>query len=218
MLIRLLCSLTALLCASTLLAQTQNHDYYQAHLSPTTAQLLNNVEKYHEEQSKDYMRRKQYDGAWKGFDFILRYFPNHPRGLLLMSELCLVWKNRQCDMESYFDKAVRLSPNHPGVYLTKGIYLHKRGKLNEAIDSYKKSLEFNPSSANAHYNLGLVYVAQKQYSLANEHAQQAYALGIDLPGLRNKLIAAGAWKVIEAKPTQEVQETGQEAKAVDQSK
>ena len=80
--------------------------------------------------------------------------------------------------------------------------LQKKGKLKDAIESYKKSLELNSGSANAHYNIGLAYVADKQYPLANEHAQKAYSMGMPFPALKTKLVAVGAWKVIEPTPTE----------------
>ena len=49
-----------------------------------------------------------------------------------------------------------------------------------------------------------MYVKKKEYEKASAHAQKAYALGFPLPGLKNKLKAAGKWKepppaVMEAK-------------------
>jgi tetratricopeptide (TPR) repeat protein len=189
-------------CAGHALAQTPN-DYYMAQSTAATAELLRNVESYHLSQGIKQMRDRQPHSAWNDFDFILRYFPNHPHALMLMGSLCEVWRDPKCNMASYLDKAVRLTPGNAGIYLTQGVYLQKRGKLEDAIASYKKSLELNPNSANAHYDIGLAYVATKQYALANEHAQQAYALGMTLPGLQNKLVAAKAWKPIEPKPVEE---------------
>lgn len=211
MLIRLLCVVLGLAGTISVGAQTQkteNNDYYLAKSDPKLTQLLHIVEKHHMQPGLDQIKSRQYPQAWGSFDFILRYFPNHPRALLLMSELCEKWRNPKCNMDAYFEKGIRMSPENSGIHLTKGVYLQKSGKLNDAIESYKKALEFNPGSANAHYNLGLAYTTQKQYVLANEHAQQAYNLGIDLPGLRNKLVAAGAWKTIETKPAEEAQQTG----------
>lgn len=213
----ILVSLAALLVPSYAVAQATGNDYFQARSSQQLSELLSTVERYHLQQGVDKMRSRQYSAAWSDFNFILNYFPNHPRALLLMSDLCGKWQARQCNMDEYFDKALRRSPENAGIHLTKGIHLQKRGKLDEAIDSYKKSLEYNPGSANTHYNLGLAYVAKKEFTLANEHAQQAYSLGISLPGLRDKLVAANAWKPIEAKPSVEPQPTG-EAKPEEASK
>lgn len=187
------------LCAGPVSAQTPNN-YYTARSTPATAELLKNVEGYHLAQGIQQMRDRRLPAAWADFDFMLRYFPNHPRALVLMGDVCEAWRTSKCDMESYLDKAVKMTPENDGIYLAKGVYLQKRGKLKDAIDSYKKSLELNSGSANAHYNIGLAYVANKQYQLANEHAQKAYSMGMPFPALKTKLVAAGAWKVIEQPP------------------
>ncbi len=201
--IRLLYIFLFMLLAGNVAAQTQN-DYYAAKLDTTVAQLLHNVEQYHIQPGLDQFKNKRYGAAWQDFDFILRYFPNHPRALLLMAELCQVYRAPQCNAEAYFDKALRMNPNNAGTYLLKGLHQQKLGKLDDAIASYKKSLEIDPDSVNAHYNLGLAYIVQKQFVLANEHAQHAYASSQGLPpGLQNKLVAAGAWKPIEIKTTEQ---------------
>lgn len=183
-------------------AQQSNNDYYAARSSARLSELLVAVEKYHLQPGIDKFRARQYPAAWGDFQFILNYFPNHPRALVLMGGLCETWRTPKCNMATYFDQALRVAPESSGVYLTQGVYLQKQGKLNEAIESYKKSLQFDPSSANAHYNLGLAYAAAKRFDLANEHAQQAYASGVSLPGLQSKLVAAGAWKPLAAKPAE----------------
>ena len=204
---RTLLSIAVALAPALAAAQATNNDYYNARASQQSSELLTAVEKYHLQQGIDKMRTRLWQAAWGDFNFILNYFPNHPRVLLLMSELCESWRNPKCNMGEYFEKALQVSPNNAGIHLTMGVYLQKRGKLNEAIESYKKSLEINPGSANAHYNLGLAYAAQKQNALANEHAQKAYSMGQMPPGLRNKLVAAGAWKDIEQKPAAATQKS-----------
>ena len=192
----------ALVLASAMVsAQPANNDYYGARSNPELAALLSTVEAYHLQQGFDKMRDKRFGPAKSEFDFILRYFPNHPRAILAMTELCQAWKDSKCDLDSYFSKAISVNPNSPGVYLTKGMYEQKNKKLKEAVESYKRALEIDPNSANVHYNLGLAYVELRQYALGNEHAQRAYALGWQLPGLRSKLTAVGEWKTIEPKPT-----------------
>ncbi|MDP1652011.1 MAG: tetratricopeptide repeat protein [Rhodocyclaceae bacterium] len=197
---RILVVLALALAGGSAAAQPTNNDYYGARSTPQLAELLATVEKYHEQQGIDKLRTRFYPGAWGEFNFMLNYFPNHPRALILMGQVCERWLDPKCNMTSYFDKAVRLTPENAGIYLTQGVYLQKRGKLAEAIESYKKALELNPNSANTHYNLGLAYVTQKNFDLANEHAQEAYSRGITLPGLQNKLMQAKAWKPLPPKP------------------
>lgn len=191
------------LCGGAVLAQQTNNDYYQARSDPHLAELLAAVEKYHEQPGIDKLRTRFYPAAWGDFNFILSYFPNHPRALMLMGQLCEHWQDPRCNMALYFDRALQKSPDNEGVYLTRGVYLQKRGKIDEAIESYKKALEINPNSANTHYNLGLAYAAQKKFELANEHAQEAYSRGITLPGLQQKLVTAKAWKPLPPKPVPE---------------
>jgi tetratricopeptide (TPR) repeat protein len=126
---------------------------------------------------------------------MLNAFPNHPQALLLMIQLCAQWKTPVCadDLAGRFDRAVAVNPRAPGTFIVYGIYQQRKGAYGEAIKSYKRALELDPDSVNAHYNLGLAYFDAKQYDLANVHAQQAYRLGAPLPGLRDKLKKAGRW-------------------------
>ncbi len=201
--IRSLTVLLMILLSSSVGAQTQNNDYYAAKSDSKLAQLLHNVEEFHLQLGIDQIKSRQYGTARANFDFILRYFPNHPRALPIMTELCRIYKDSQCNAEAYLDRAIKVNDGNASIYLIKGHYLQRFGNLDEAIDNYKKSLDINPNSANAHYNLGLAYLTQNQNARANEHAQKAYALGLTLPGLRNKLEAAGAWHQVELKPASE---------------
>jgi tetratricopeptide (TPR) repeat protein len=170
-------------------------DYYVTRSDRAAANLLEQVEKYHLGPGVQNTRANQYQHAHGELDFILRYFPNHPQALMLMSEVCVKWKHPGlCNPEAYFQNALQINPEAADTYTLHGIYLQNTGRLDQAIESYKKALARNPTSMNAHYNLGLAYVGKKNYAQANEHAQQAYALGMTLPGLRNMLTKAGAWK------------------------
>lgn len=195
------------------LAQTENwvsaephdpQDYYNP--APGARELLHNVEKYHLNQGITAMREGKSYSAWQHFDFILRYFPNHPRGLQLMNELTTQIKSPPKG-QIYFDRALRLFPNTASNYAVYGIFLHKQGKLDLAIDQYKKAVELSPESASYNYNLGLAYFEKNQLPLSNESAQKAYALGYPLPGLRNKLTKAGAWKPLDDSPGPETKKT-----------
>ena len=66
-------------------------------------------------------------------------------------------------------------------------------EIDDAVEQYKIALEQDPSYAEAHYNLGLAYVALEEYEQALVHARSAYQLGYRLPGLKRQLEEAGAW-------------------------
>lgn len=191
------CSLFA--ATATAQTQTQYHDYYKARLTKEGRGLLSRVEGYHLEQGVGKMKAGQYAYAYGDFDFILRYFPNHPRGLALMSELCDVkWKNPRCDTEGRFRNAIEINPRAPQTFIVNGIHLQRLNRVPEATESYKRAIALDPASASAHYNLGLIYLEQKQFELANRHAQLAYSIGMPYPGLRDKLTQAGQWKPMDA--------------------
>lgn len=184
--------------ASPANAQPQGNDYYRARSTAEMSTLLGNVEKFHIGPGLEKMQQGSHYYAYQDFEFVLRYFPNHPRGLALISELCDVrWKDARCDSDAWFRKALEVNPNAPQTYLVNGVHEHRLSRYPEAIESYKRAIVLDPRSGNAHYNLGLVYFEQKQFEPANRHAQIAYALGMPFPALRDRLTQAGQWKPLE---------------------
>jgi Flp pilus assembly protein TadD len=100
--------------------------------------------------------------------------------------------------ECYFDRALRFKSTDSTVHMIYGYYLSKSGKPQEALQRYARALELSPDSAEAHYNVGLLYTDRKEYARAREHAKRAYELGFPLPGLRRKLERAGEWESQES--------------------
>jgi tetratricopeptide (TPR) repeat protein len=179
--------------AGPLRAQPVDNDYYASKGTP----LLRTVEAYHLGPAEEKLKLRQYSQARSELAFILRYFPNHPRALLLLGQLCTEWKAPECLPDFVFEKAIHVRPDEPSVYIVHGIYLHRTKRYKEAIASYERGLALDPDSMNGHYNLALSLLETRQYALANEHAQRAYALGAPLPGLRQRLQKAGHWKPLE---------------------
>lgn len=165
------------------------YDYF----GPKPAELVYAVEKHHLQVGIDKMHDGRLAYAFQDFDFILKRFPNHPKALALMAEVTTKM-GKPGLVEQYFAKAIEQFPNTAYTYLVYGMHLQKTGKIPAAIQNYKKAIEISPNIPEAHYNLGLAYVAEKRYELANAEANEAYDLGHPLPGLRRKLEQAGAWK------------------------
>lgn len=179
--------------------QSSGHfDYYDQ--DPAAHKLLGYVEGYHLNQGIAAMNKGGLSHALGHFDFILNRFPNHPRVLLLVSEVFHRMKT-PAKADLYFQKAIQLYPETAPTYAAYGIFLHKSGQLGRAIENYKTSLKLDPGSMSTHYNLGLAYFDKKQFDLANQHAGEAYAQGFPLPGLRDKLKKVGAWKPTEQSAT-----------------
>jgi tetratricopeptide (TPR) repeat protein len=169
------------------------YDYYV----PAPDRLLENVEKYHLNLGISKVKAKQYKEAWPEFGFMLHYFPNHPKALQHMSELSVLLGN-ETEAIKYFDQAVKLYPTHAATYGLWGTFLHRTGKINEAIDKYQQALKMDPNQPEMSYNLGLAYFSQKNYKKANQLAQKAYEQGYPLQGLKKQLQKNGAWKTAKS--------------------
>lgn len=185
-------------------AQAMDNDYY----TTTDITLLRTVERYHVVPAQEKIRTKFYSAARGDLDFVLRYFPNHPKGLLLLAQMCADGVTQHCDLDFVFEKAIATNPNVAGTYVTQGVYLHRVKRYREAIASYQRALAIDPNSLNGHYNLGLAYLETKQYDLANQEAQRAYALGAPFPGLRDRLKQSGQWKPVAASPAPQPDSSG----------
>lgn len=158
-----------------------------------SVQRIKVVEQYHWEPGLQAERRNDFVDAYGSWDFILRWVPNHIPALRKMIDLVIRHKRPDLVLP-YLDEAVAFCPTCTDVILLYGIYYHRVGQPDKAIEKYKNALKTNAYSIDAHYNLGLALFEKGKLAEANEHAQLAYEYGHRLPGLRKKLQKAGAWK------------------------
>lgn len=159
---------------------------------------LNLVERFHFTPEVENLVRGKSSPIGSDIDYTLRHFPNHHRALMSMTKLALREKTSRpkdtnYSVECYFDRAIRFQQEDAVVRMIYGIYLSKLGNSGKAIDQFTEALKLQPDNANINYNLGLVYFQKKDYENARVYAKKAYELGFPLPGLKNKLTAAGKW-------------------------
>lgn len=164
------------------------------------------VEKFHLTQSVETLQAGNTSSIGGDLDYTLRASPNHPRALMAMANLAVQKKTKhvrgaQYPVDCYFDRAIRFASNDGTVYMIYGTYLFKAGDKQKALKEFEIAETYAEDNANLHYNLGLVYADAKEYDKALMHAHKAYALGFQLTGLKNKLVAAGKWKEAEATTT-----------------
>lgn len=89
---------------------------------------------------------------------------------------------------------IRRKPDSVDAYVVLGNFLYKEHKYADARDVLQTGLEKVPKpTAEMHYFLGMILFKQGSFDNAREQAQQAYKIGYPLPGLRNRLKAAGHW-------------------------
>jgi tetratricopeptide (TPR) repeat protein len=148
------------------------------HMGPVIARM----------RAGDYSRRVMED-----INFTLVHWPNHLVALqaLVKYDLAGGKSYEFPSVACQFARARQYDPDDVAVVLVEAYYHWKKGDTAGAIASYQEALKIDPDSADAHYNLGLMYLNQRNYVKANAEAQIAYGAGYPLPGLAEKLAAAG---------------------------
>lgn len=145
--------------------------------------------------------------TYLGIDYLLRHFPNDPRGLRLMGIYThklktgnkTAWRqitqlDRYQPLECYFSAARRFAPDDHNVANALGIYLNYVGDHKKAIAAFKEVVKAVPDSASAHYNLALSYYSAKRYQDSLASAKRAYQLGYKKTDLKVRLKRKGVWK------------------------
>lgn len=135
--------------------------------------------------------------------YTLRAIPNHTRALATMAKVGLRDKvvkvhGAKYPVECYFDRAIRFAPDDGAVRATYGTYLSALGRNDDALQAFREAVRLQPEDPTINYNAGLIYLKNKDYDKALLHAKKAYEKGFPLPGLKNKLVAAGKWVETEA--------------------
>ncbi len=162
------------------------------------------VEKVHFNSDVENLRSGQTSAyVIDDISYTLGRFPNHHRALISMSRL---WQfslrenkipknaNPKQPPDYWFRRAQEFAPHDGALPHLYGIYLYNMDRYDDALEQYVIALAFDPDSPDVNYNAGLLYFELEEYEMARKHAEKAYDSGYPLPGLRNKLIAAGSWK------------------------
>ena len=131
-------------------------------------------------------------------DFLVRASPNHHRGLAALVRLSLRDKTPKpvgvdIPVECYLLRALEFRPSDAEVHKIYGTYLARLGRDPEAIARFEQAEKLSPDDAVVAYNLGLLLTEKRDFERARMYAQKAYAGGVQLPGLREKLARQGQW-------------------------
>lgn len=132
-------------------------------------------------------------------DYTLRAFPNHHPALDAIARLHRAYSTEKFQQGRYtikcwFLRGRAFAPTDGMVPLIQAGHLFNVGKYAEAEEPARRAVELMPQSAEAAYNLGLLYVKLNRFADAREYANKAYGMGFTLPGLRNQLKQRGEWR------------------------
>ncbi|MGK5080811.1 ABC transporter permease [Janthinobacterium sp. HLX7-2] len=160
---------------------------------------LSVVENYHFSRAVETLTHGMTGSLGADIGYTLEHFPNHHRALASMAKLGLRLKSTQptgarYTVSCFFERAIAFAPHDVTARMVYGNYLLAMGQDATALEQLDAASRLAPEHATIQYNLGLMYMKKKEYDKASAHAQKAYALGFPLPGLKNKLKAAGKWR------------------------
>lgn len=102
-------------------------------------------------------------------------------------------KGAKWPVDCYFLRAFEFAPDDGAPHAVYGGHLQSLGKEDAAMREFKRAVMLDPDNTTINYNAGLAYFKAKDYDKALFHAKKAYAKNFPLPGLKNKLVAAGKW-------------------------
>ncbi|CAA0123427.1 Uncharacterised protein [Halioglobus japonicus] len=131
--------------------------------------------------------------------YTIMAWPNHHRALHSAIKYRMMntpWPEKATvpPAECQLQRAMAFSPEDPIPYMMYGLLLHKSQQYEKALFAYKVAVKLQPNDVLMQYNMGLTLVELEQYEEAIQIANAVYAAGMPLPGLKNKLIAAGQWQ------------------------
>lgn len=120
--------------------------------------------------------------------------PEDPFFAVLVTTMARLYREQGLTEEALaiLAEGIAAQPSAPSPYAFAGLILREEHRLDEAKQMLLAGNEaVNGRSAEIHYFLGLILIDVGDIDGAAEHAQQAYALGYPLPGLREKLRRLG---------------------------
>ncbi|MDP9130731.1 MAG: ABC transporter permease, partial [Candidatus Binatota bacterium] len=167
--------------------------------APQDQKRIRQVEGHHfDARTENLGRGKTSSFAGGDIDFLVRYSPNHHRGLAALVRLSLKDKTPKPDgvkipVECYLLRALEFRPSDAEVHKIYGTYLARLGRDAEAIARFEHAEKLSPDDPVIAYNLGLLLAEKRDFERARMYAQKAYAGGLQLPGLREKLARQGQW-------------------------
>jgi len=105
--------------------------------------------------------------------------PHNARAIIQLAN-ALLFEGREDEAVREYERVLASDTKDPQALsqanIGIGYLLTENNKKLEAFEYFKRATELNPYSAEAHYNLGIAYVARKELDLAEEHYRRALRL------------------------------------------
>ncbi|HBI80911.1 MAG TPA: hypothetical protein DDY04_02950 [Bacteroidales bacterium] len=146
--------------------------YYYAGLSAQLAGLLEESIPYYEQSIElgftnegavyfnIFDAYKNLGKADEGLKYLEEGFLKYPKNTNILFTLISYYIDKQEDPAKilvYIDKAIETEPNNSSLHFAKGTLYDRLGDWENAVTSYKKSIEIDPNFFDAYYNIGALY-------------------------------------------------------------
>jgi tetratricopeptide (TPR) repeat protein len=180
----LLLSTLLLLVLLLMMPEAKGKDYYQQfEKNPGKIYAL---EKLYLEDSLQWAQKKQYSIALNACSYVLKTYPNHPRGLNMLIGFARAGLPVAM-IKPYFDRAIQVSPKQSMTYFLFGKLHQDTGDAAAAIPFYNQAIAQDPNRGFYYYALAEVYLATEQIALAQTALQHALGLNFDISKLQATL-------------------------------
>ena len=167
--------------------------------APKDQLRISQVEQHHFDADTENLVRGITGAIGADLDFLVRYSPNHHRGLAALVRLSIRDKTPQprgvlIPVECYLRRALEFAPGDVEVIKIYATYLSRLGRNAEALVKFEEAEKIAPDDPVIAYNMGLLLTEKRDFERARMYATKAYEGGIQLPGLRDKLAKQGQWR------------------------
>lgn len=119
-----------------------------------------------------YSKNKNYEKALSLYREALIFLPNHPKAGFMLVQLFFKL-NRTDEAIQATRQAIDMYPKNGEMVLSFSAILTEKEQYAEAEKMYRHYLTFNPQASSAHYNLGVLALAQGRYEEAIVNLQRA---------------------------------------------
>lgn len=157
-------------------AEVIERDYFRADEDPAWRQQLNINNSAHTDMVLERLRQGNNPLAMEEAKFTLRYWPNHPRALILMEVIARITRAPFLPIP-YYEKAVRQYPHYAITHAQYGHYLVEIERVDEGVMQLQQAVEIDPMLGAAHAWLAEAYLKAGKRKLARKSAEQARELG-----------------------------------------
>ena len=149
-------------------------DYYNRNQDSFIKNWLRDVESGHLSPNnfEQKFRSQWYSGALDELSYVLSFFPNHPKALMLWSTISGIINKPTLPLP-YYHRALQHFPQHAITHFQYGIYLVSIDKVDEGITALKNAIKIDSDLAAAHAALAEAYYKNGEIEQAIKEAKKA---------------------------------------------